>query len=153
MSDKRLNSPARKFREIARLHGRAQRLAVAGSGGATRCTILTEVGRTSGVSLKELASRLRLDKGWVSRAVEKLVEEGAIARTPDPNDRRAVMLRLTPAGRRLHREIETALDEQIESVFRELAPSDRDRVGAALTKLLEVYAAFESRQPASEEDD
>src|SRR5690349_17993091 len=94
-------SPAQVFRELARIHVRAQRAEVAEQGGTvTRCTVLTELGRAKEMALGELAERLRLDKGWVSRAVDQLVADGTIHRAVDDEDRRAVVLTLTARGRR-----------------------------------------------------
>ena len=41
-----------------------------------------------------------IDKGAVSRQVQALVELGLIERTPDPADRRAMILAITEEGRR-----------------------------------------------------
>jgi DNA-binding MarR family transcriptional regulator len=138
-------SPAQLFRELARIHVRAQRLAVARRGAsATRCTILTELGRAGTVSLAELATRIRLDKGWVSRAVDQLVLDGGVLRVADPTDRRAVVLTMTAKGRRMHRELEEILDGQIEAVFSGLSEAERERVASALDILLEAYTAHVS---------
>lgn len=39
-----------------------------------------------------------LDKSWISRIVERLVEEGLVERHPHENDRRCHELRLSPSG-------------------------------------------------------
>jgi DNA-binding MarR family transcriptional regulator len=39
-----------------------------------------------------------LDKGWISRGVDRMVEAGLVERKPDRNDRRRVQLRLLPDG-------------------------------------------------------
>lgn len=136
-------SPAQVFRELARIHARAQRLAVARRGAsATRCTILTELGRASALSVAELSARLRLDKGWVSRAVDQLVRDRAVLRVADPADRRAVVLTLTAKGRKMHRELEDILDGQIEAVFSGLPTAERARVASALNALLGAYTAY-----------
>ena len=141
-------SPARVFRELARLHVRAQRAEVARHGGSvTRCTILTELGRATSLSVGELAARLRLDKGWVSRAIEQLVVDGIVIRAPDPADRRAVVLSLTRAGRKQYRDLERVLDAQIEHVFSRLRAVDRSRVKSALALLYGAYAEVIAEDP------
>ena len=144
MASKNL-SPAQVFRELARIHTRAQRRAVARRGAsATRCTILTELGRASTLSVAELSGRLKLDKGWVSRAVDQLVRDGAVLRVADPADRRAVVLTLTAKGRKMHHELEDVLNGQIEAVFSGLPPAERARVASALTALLSAYTAYDT---------
>ena len=54
-------------------------------GGAQRASSLVEL--------------FAIDKGAVSRQVQALLELGLIERTPDPDDRRAAILEITPLGR------------------------------------------------------
>lgn len=63
--------------------------------------LLAELDRLSGREChsKELAARTLLDPSTVSRAVAHLVTLGLVARTPDPEDRRASVLSVTPEGR------------------------------------------------------
>jgi DNA-binding MarR family transcriptional regulator len=135
-------TPARLFRELARVHVRAQRAEVAKHiGSETTCTILTELGRAKSLSMGELATRLRLDKGWVSRAIDRLEADGAVARGANPDDARGVVLSLTPVGRRQHRRLERLLDSQIERVFARVRAADRPRVAAAVALLFDAYRA------------
>ncbi|MGK5739408.1 MarR family winged helix-turn-helix transcriptional regulator [Micromonospora sp. URMC 103] len=63
--------------------------------------ILTQIDRlTDGCHARELALHTRLDPSTVSRAVAALVTDGLVERRPDPADKRAHVLALTPDGRR-----------------------------------------------------
>ena len=70
------------LREVARLHAHSQREQVACCNGttSTQCLILTEVGRNGPMTLADLGRRTSLDKGWLSRAVETLVQEGLLTK-------------------------------------------------------------------------
>lgn len=57
-----------------------------------------ETGRTETCHAKDLAHRAGLDQSTVSRAVAALVGHGLVERAPDPADRRASILVVTPAG-------------------------------------------------------
>nr|WP_246381142.1 MarR family transcriptional regulator [Micromonospora jinlongensis] len=48
---------------------------------------------------RDLADRTRLDASTVSRSVAALVAHGLVERRPDPSDKRATFLAVTPAGR------------------------------------------------------
>ncbi|MCU1692481.1 MAG: marR 2 [Frankiales bacterium] len=61
--------------------------------------VLAHVGDFGPLRLSELADRLCLDVSTVSRQVPALEREGWVDREADPGDRRAHLLRLTPAGR------------------------------------------------------
>ena len=133
---------SRIFRDLARLHVRAQRSAIACRGTSeTQCAILTEVGRSAPMSISDLAARLELDKGWISRAVEQLVQEGLVQRATHPSDRRVLVVSLTAAGRRKFTDIEECLNAQVNRVFARLTSGDRSRIAAALALLHEAYAA------------
>ena len=58
-------------------------------------------------------------------------------RTPDPGDRRAVLLRPTPAGRRLREEVEAARAADARSLFGRLSADDRATLGRLLRALAE----------------
>jgi DNA-binding MarR family transcriptional regulator len=57
------------------------------------------------VRLSELNRHVLLSQPAMSRLVDRLAERGFVERCADPADRRGVRLTLTPAGRRLQRQI------------------------------------------------
>lgn len=129
------------LREVARLHVRAQRATLACEGAsATACTILTELGRAPALTLAQLARRLRLDKGWTSRAIDQLVEGGLVAKGAG-DDRRTIALSLTRAGRAEHRRIERVLNDQVARVFERLPAPQRSGVVRAIEALHDAYLA------------
>ena len=65
----------------------------------TQCFVLVEIGRKPNISVKELAEILRLDKSGISRTVEELVRKKYVERKPSEEDRRYVVLNLTPDGK------------------------------------------------------
>lgn len=128
------------LREVARLHVRAQRTLLGCDGASTTtCTILTELGRSPSMKLAELARRLRLDKGWTSRAIDQLVELGFVDKSANDIDRRTIALSLTRAGRAEHRRIEGMLNAQVTRVMARLPVAQRRAVSHALPALLEAF--------------
>ncbi len=83
--------------------------------------------------LGELAQHLRVAPRSVTDVVDALEERGLAERTPDPTDRRAQVVGLTPEGRRLVDEVDTARRSGAEAHFGRL--SERDR--ASLRRILE----------------
>lgn len=135
-----LRQSAQTFRSLARLHVRAQKAEVERHGIATsHCAIMAEVAVSAGLSLTELATRLQLDKGWVSRTVQRMVADGLLTRTVSREDRRVKALVLTAAGRRHHVRLNAVLDAQLERVLARLSSPEQARVGAALALLSEAY--------------
>jgi DNA-binding MarR family transcriptional regulator len=62
--------------------------------------LLGLVAQHPGTNLTDLAGRLGMTKTNASPLVEKLVQEGLLVRTPDPEDRRIQLLSLTAQGTR-----------------------------------------------------
>jgi len=71
-----------------------------GIGGA-QLFVLQQLADSPAGSVNELAERTYTHQSSVSVVVERLVEQGLVARRPAPGDRRRRELRLTPAGKRL----------------------------------------------------
>ncbi|WP_370348009.1 MarR family winged helix-turn-helix transcriptional regulator [Catenulispora sp. EB89] len=61
-------------------------------------TVLAHLEDSGGCLAKDLAARYGLDKSTVSRQVQALERLGFLERRPAPEDHRAQMLHLTPAG-------------------------------------------------------
>ncbi|HEV8691448.1 MAG TPA: MarR family transcriptional regulator, partial [Ideonella sp.] len=67
------------LREVARLYTRAQRVvADCCRTTSTQCHLLTELARSGPLPLSELGTRVCLEKSWVSRAVDAMVERGVV---------------------------------------------------------------------------
>jgi MarR family transcriptional regulator for hemolysin len=62
---------------------------------------LVRLDRSEGLKQSELAEILDLQPISLTRLLDRLAENGLIERRPDPNDRRANRLYLTPAARPL----------------------------------------------------
>ncbi len=87
----------------------------------------------------ELAHSCLLSPATVSELADSLVREGHIHRDADPNDRRVVVLGLTPTGSRELARVQEALTGRIVQRLEHLTPEQRSRLYAALSDL---HAAF-----------
>src|SRR5690242_21654337 len=65
--------------------------------------LLRAVRLRSGITVGEAAAELRIAPNTASTLAQQLVAAGLVAREPDPADRRAVRLVLTPAAERRDR--------------------------------------------------
>lgn len=83
----------------------------------------------------EVARHLLVTAPVVTRLAATLVEAGLLERTPNPRDRRAVRLALTPAGRRRVRAMRRDLLEAARELLEPLPAERRAAVGAALDEL------------------
>ena len=125
------------LREVARLHLQLQRACVASCGdtGSTQCFILGEIYRSGPITLADLGRRLALDKGWVSRAVESLVQDGLLVKESHSEDRRAVVISLSKVGQKRYKELDNSLNAQVEQVMSHIPAKQRPRIYEALRLL------------------
>lgn len=87
-------------------------------------------------SQHQLAGRLGMHPTIMVKVVDVLEQEGLVARTRDPADRRQYALTLTPAGRRELQALEPDVARADAEITRLLAPPERDRLLALLTQAL-----------------
>lgn len=126
------------LRELTRLYNQAQREHVT-SGHDTSSTqnhVLMELGRAGLLTQHELGRRLSLDKGWVSRAVETLVQADLVAKSRQDNDRRNRWLQLTGKGQARYQALNEALDAHAEQLMQPLSAAQRSVVHQGLQHLL-----------------
>lgn len=99
-----------------------------------------------GLGVRELARRHRLATNTVSNLIQQLVTAELVSREPDPNDRRAVVLRLTAKGHRRLQDWLGAHEDRLNGALRELSDQDRSNVGAAIPALSRLVRVLESEQ-------
>ena len=102
--------------------------------GQTRAqwAVLLRLERREGLKQSDLAEDLDIQPITLTRLVDRLCDNGLIERRPDPNDRRAKRLYLTPAARPLLDRISAQVEEVAETV---LAGVDPAAVTVLLTQL------------------
>ena len=79
--------------------------------------VFTSIVRHGPVKASELADRMMLDKGQLSRMIGTLEERGLVVRTPDPTDRRAQLLEATAEAKERLDEVRGPREQ---GLFREL---------------------------------
>jgi DNA-binding MarR family transcriptional regulator len=99
---------------------------------------LAELAGSDGLTQRDLAERLRLEKSTVSRLAGQLVARGWAERGPHPTDGRAVLLRLTERGGRIAGEIEEARRRRFADLLDRIPEDAREDVLRVLSTLREA---------------
>ena len=110
----------------------------------TQCHLLTEQGRSGPLPLSELGTRVSLEKSWVSRAVEAMVERGLVTKEPNPSDARSWLVTLTVDGERTLHELNATLDRHAEGLMAKLSERDRAAVEKSLQILMKALREDEA---------
>ena len=75
------------------------------------------------------------------RMIDRLAREGSVARHPDPGDRRATRVRLTPGGRALAERGMAIVDGIEERIFAGLDADERDQLAELLRRVMDRLPA------------
>ncbi len=94
----------------------------------------------AGLRMSELSDRLILDKSKVTRIVDHLAQRGWVRREPDPDDRRAVRVVLTPTGQAYRDEVTVARAATLHDRFTALDATDQATLSALLNTLRDHLA-------------
>ena len=90
-----------------------------------------------GVRLSDLAESLHIAPRSATEVADGLQARGLVERTPDPADRRAVILRPTAEGRRVRTEVGRARAADNDALLSRLSAEDRATLGRLLGALLD----------------
>ncbi|WP_239489865.1 MarR family winged helix-turn-helix transcriptional regulator [Luteitalea sp. TBR-22] len=104
--------------------------------------VLVRLHDTPGLDQNSLAERMALDRTTAGAMVQHLEELGLVERTVNGRDRRARVLRLSPAGRALHdRQRPAAVAAQLR-MLEVLSPAERASLIDMLARVVEANQAY-----------
>jgi MarR family transcriptional regulator, transcriptional regulator for hemolysin len=111
--------------------------------GVTRAQwrVLAKLSRTPGLRQVDLAEHLDMEAITLCRIVDRLAEAGLVERQPDPLDRRAWKLVLTPKSKPLVRKLSALADDLADEAFGGMATEQRDAVRTMLATIRDNVAA------------
>ena len=92
---------------------------------ATSIVAVTVLARDGELRASALASRLHVGASAISKLSNRLTEHGLIEKRQDPDDSRATLLRLTPAGAAATTALTRAGDQMMADLMRRWSDDDR----------------------------
>ncbi|MBR2401229.1 MAG: winged helix-turn-helix transcriptional regulator [Lachnospiraceae bacterium] len=111
----------------------------------SQCFMIVEIGRKPGISVKELAEIMRVDKSGISRLVEDLVQKEYVERKPAVTDRRFVTLNLLPKGQERFEKIEHDMYDRFERILEQIPVDKRMQVIESLKIYNEACRIMEDK--------
>jgi DNA-binding MarR family transcriptional regulator len=99
-------------------------------------------------SIGTVAATLAIDPSTASRLVDQRVIEGLITRSADPDDRRRLVLEMTPAGRALLEELAESRRTMLEEVTAAWTHADIVTLEQLLLRLTTDFATLEESDRA-----
>ncbi len=99
----------------------------------------------AGLKMGELSRRMMVTGGNVTGITDGLVREGLVKRVDDPDDRRAWLVRLTPAGRRAFARMAREHEHWVVEAFGALGTREISAMAASLARLKTHVRSLEER--------
>lgn len=97
--------------------------------------VMATLAEVEGLLSSELADAAKLDRARTSRALGGLEEKGLVLRTPQPGDRRRVLVSLTPQGRAMYECILPVMARFNMEIASSLSAQEQVHLDAMLVKL------------------
>lgn len=134
-----------RISRLARLLDRARRDAFAEHGiELWEFDVLAALRRAGGnyeLSPGRLLRETMVTSGTMTNRVDRLAARGLVERLPDPNDRRGVLVRLTPEGRVAVDGAFEALVDAERDLLGELSAKDRKQLAGLLRRLMTPFGS------------
>jgi DNA-binding MarR family transcriptional regulator len=116
---------------------RLYRAAQAGGLPVSQLGPLLHIRRRGALAVSDIGARMGVSNAAASQMLDRLVAQGLVARSEDPNDRRVRQIALTPEGlRRVDASLRAQFD-WLEGLADLLSPREQIRVIAVLKLLIE----------------
>lgn len=106
---------------------------------------LRRYGEDGGLPVVRLARLVLRPVGSITLILDRLETAKWIERRPDPDDRRSVLVRLTPEGERIAEQGAAAYDAIQARVLDDVSPEELAAIDGAVRRLLELLEADEER--------
>ena len=97
--------------------------------------ILFELGASDGASPSDLATKLRLNLGYVSRVLSRLKDQRLVHAVSSPDDGRRQVVSLTTEGRKAFKLLDERSSRQIRELLARLSDDGRERLMSAIGQI------------------
>ena len=115
----------------------------------TQFLILDEVAKKERLKMLDLHKILAVDKSTTTRLVNPLVRQGLLERKTSVHDSRAVNLRLTPAGKKVHRKVWLCLEGFVSAIEGQISEKKRKSVYDAVKLFIDAVKKVSSACPCT----
>ncbi len=101
--------------------------------------VVASLGNTSGLSMGELGERTLITKGTLTGVIDRLEQKQLVEREVPPDNRRSVIVRLTPTGSALFEQVFPDHIAYLKERFERLEPSELELLRVLLARLRQAF--------------
>ncbi|NGO06878.1 MarR family transcriptional regulator [Streptomyces sp. HC44] len=101
--------------------------------------LLRQLAESEPLRLGELAARLSVEASHVTRQVQQLEKTGYATRVPDPDDRRAQRVQLTPAGKEAFARVREASVRGMQAALADWSPEELRQLALLVDRMVDDF--------------
>lgn len=101
--------------------------------------VVASLGNTSGLSMGELGDKTLITKGTLTGVIDRLEQKQLVEREIPPDNRRSVIVRLTPTGVALFEQVFPDHITYLKERFERLEPSELELLRVLLARLRQAF--------------
>ena len=115
----------------------------------TQLRALSTIARRGPMRVGGLAEQLGIGLAAASALADRMHQSRLIARRPDPNDRRGVLLEIGPRGRHLLERLERGSTEHLGKLIGRMTPPERVALATTLRAFARLATEYDVQKQAS----
>jgi DNA-binding MarR family transcriptional regulator len=104
----------------------------------TEGRVLYEISHTELCTAKKIRANIDIDEGYLSRIIDKFIQNGLVKKTPAPEDRRLHMIQLTERGQREFSKMNDNSNKMIAQMIEKLSEQERAELVEMMERIREL---------------
>lgn len=101
--------------------------------------VIATLGNTQGMSMGDIGDKTLITKGTLTGVVDRLTKKGLVTREVPPENRRSVIVKLTPDGESLFEQVFPAHIIDMKQHFEGFNPSELELLKVLLSRLRQAF--------------
>lgn len=101
--------------------------------------VIATLGNTNGVSMGEIGEKTLITKGTLTGVIDRLIQKQLVVREVPADDRRNVIVQLTPKGQQVFEQVFPLHIAYIKERFEKLDPSELELLKIMLSRLRQAF--------------
>ncbi|WP_223701160.1 bifunctional helix-turn-helix transcriptional regulator/GNAT family N-acetyltransferase [Sutcliffiella deserti] len=112
----------------------------------TEARVITEIHFRDGCTATEIRENLGIDRGYMSRIVQRFEDENIIIKKQSIEDKRQYLLYLTDNGQRVYTTLVERANHGVDKMIQNLSKSERSKLVASMETIESIYSQNRSSQ-------
>lgn len=101
--------------------------------------VIATLGNTNGASMGEIGEKTLITKGTLTGVIDRLIQKQLVVREVPADDRRNVIVQLTPQGQQIFEQVFPLHIAYIKERFEKLDPSELELLKIMLSRLRQAF--------------